>query len=125
MIQEKNKILIVEDEEAILRSLSDHFRRLGYELAVAHDGEEGMRKALEFKPNLILLDIIMPVMDGISMLKKMKENSELQRIPVIILTNLDSNEKVAEAIESGGTQYLIKANFDLEDLEKKVQEIIK
>lgn len=124
MSEEVKKILIVDDEPDISKSLSEHFERQGYKTAVAYNGEECLVKAKEFKPTLILLDILMPVMDGISALKQLKANSATAKIPVIMLTNLDSQDKVAGAMEAGTTHYLVKSDYSPEDLDKKVEEVL-
>jgi DNA-binding response OmpR family regulator len=109
----KEKILIVEDELSIAKALSLLFTKHGYEVSVAGDGAAGLAAAAESKPDVILLDIIMPKMDGMTMLGKLKENSDTQDIPVIILTNLSSQESVTKSFESGGTDYLIKVDYSL------------
>ncbi len=117
----KTKILIVDDEKLISKAFSDHFEREGYEIETAFDGEEGIDKAKEFMPDLILLDIIMPKMDGISALKELKKDPATKQIPVIILTNLpDIPKYVDEARKAGSSDYLIKADYGLKELEEKV-----
>lgn len=118
------KILVVDDEMDISKTLAEHFKRKGYEVATAYDGEEGIAKAKEFLPDIILLDILMPVMDGISALKQLKSDSSTANIPVIMLTNLDTQDKVAGAMEAGTTHYLVKSDYSPEDLDKKVEEVL-
>jgi len=120
----KKKILIVDDEEKIVKAYSEYLSSHGYEVFDASDGEEGLAKIKEMKPDIILLDIIMPNMDGITMLKNLKRDSELNKIPVIMLTNLDTSKGVADALESGSSQYLVKSNYSLEDLKKRVEEVM-
>jgi len=123
-MSEAKKILIVDDEPDISKSLSEHFERQGYKVDIAYNGEECLVHAKEFKPDLILLDILMPVMDGISALKQLKADSATSGIPVIMLTNLDSQDKVAGAMEAGTTHYLVKSDYSPEDLDKKVDEVL-
>jgi len=118
------KILIVEDEAYIVKAFADHFKREGYDVAVALDGEEGLMKAREFKPDLILLDIIMPKMDGLEMLKKLKEDPMTKGISVIMLTNLETSQSVAETMKAGSTGYLIKVNYSLEELGEEVKKAL-
>jgi DNA-binding response OmpR family regulator len=120
----KAKILIVEDELKISKAYRDHFENTGYTVVVASDGQEGLRVAKSTLPDIILLDIIMPVMDGLAMLRALKADPALAMIPVIMLTNLDTNESVMTAIAAGSTHYLIKANYSLEALGARVQEVL-
>lgn len=123
----KKKILIVEDEPKVSKAYSDHLGRAGYEVLLAHDGEEGLRMIKSSLPDLILLDIIMPVMDGLTMLKLLKadKNKNISNIPVIILSNLDTSQSVAEAMASGSTNFLVKSNYSLEQLDAKVHSVLK
>lgn len=123
-MSETKKILIVDDEPDISKSLSEHFERRGFKVDIAYNGEECLVHAKEFMPDLILLDILMPVMDGISALKQLKADSATAGIPVIMLTNLDSQDKVAGAMEAGTTHYLVKSDYSPEDLDKKVEEVL-
>jgi len=116
------KILIVEDEEPMLRSLSDKFSDEGFDVVVAKDGEEALEVALTTAPDIILLDIILPKMDGMTMLKKLREDEKGANVPVILLTNLDYSVGVAKAIESGAYDYLVKTDWSLEDVVNKVKE---
>jgi len=119
------RILIAEDEKSIAHAYGEHLEREGYVVEYAYDGQEALIEASQFKPDLILLDIVMPKLDGISVLKKLKAKEETKKIPVIILTNLESSQSASEAIESGSFQYLIKTNYTLADITKKVAEVFK
>lgn len=119
---QKHTILIVEDNLPEMNALQDKFTSEGFSVLEAKNGEEGLEVALREHPDLILLDIIMPVMDGMTMLKKLREDAWGKNTHVIILTNLDSNEKISEAIELGSYKYLIKTNWKLEDVVAKVRE---
>ncbi len=120
------KILIIEDDPSILKAYTDHLKREGYEVDVAHDGEEGLNKVEEFGPDLILLDIIMPKMDGITMLKKLRKlDSAYSNVPVIFLTNLSDEKTVIDAIEAGSMSYLVKADHTLEDVVERVRLFLK
>ncbi len=89
------KILIIEDEQTLVKALTQAIKEKGYELAVAIDGEEGWEKINAFQPDLILLDLILPKMDGFSLLRKMRENNLTTKIPVVVMTNLsDVGDKV-------------------------------
>ena len=116
------KILIVEDEVALLNALRDKFTREGFAVLEAKNGEEGLEIALREHPDLILLDIIMPVMDGMTMLAKLREDNWGKDAKVIVLTNLSDTEKVSAAMTKGTFDYLVKADWKLEDVVRKVRE---
>lgn len=116
------KILIVEDERPLLKALSEKFNNEGFEVLKAGDGKEGLDMALTKEPDIILLDIVMPVMDGISMLKNLRRDNSGKDIPVIILTNLSDAEHTADALENKAYDFLVKSDWKLEDVVKKVKE---
>ncbi len=118
------KILIVEDEIPLLKALADRFTREGFTALEAKDGLEGLSLAQQEHPDLILLDIIMPGMDGMEMLEKLKLNPESKDIPVILLTNIGDTSKILNALEAGAESYLIKANVKLEDVVNKVKQYL-
>lgn len=121
---EKQKILVVEDEEILLTALKEELGQGGYEVEGAVDGFEGLEKTKSFKPDLILLDLLMPKMDGMEMLQKLKGDSATRDVPVVILTNLSDYEKISEALALGAMDYLVKANYKLEDLLEKVNTVL-
>src|SRR3989344_686689 len=121
---EKPKILVVEDEEILLTALKEELSNGGYEVEGAVDGQDGLDKVKAFKPGLVLLDLVMPRMDGMEMLQRLKGDSELRDIPVVILTNLSDYERISEALSLGAMDYLVKANYKLEDLLDKVKTVI-
>lgn len=88
----------------------------------AKNGEEGLVLALDKCPDLVLLDIIMPKMDGITLLHKLRQNEKCKEMKVIMLTNLDDMSKIADAIEEGSSEYLIKSDIKIEDIVQKVKE---
>ena len=124
-MDKNKKILIIDDEKLIVKAFKDHLSRKGYEIAVAFDGEEGFVKAKEFKPDLILLDILMPKIDGITLLKELKNNSATESIPVIMITNLESDENIKETKKLGSTVYLIKSNHDLSAISEEIEKTFK
>src|SRR3989338_1914055 len=115
------KILFVEDEQALHRTISEALHREGFEVLNAIDGDSGARLAKTEKPDMILLDLILPRRSCFDVLKELKETEETKDIPVIVLTNLESPADVDRAIELGATTYLVKANYDLSDIVKKVK----
>jgi CheY-like chemotaxis protein len=122
MEEKKYSILVVEDESAVSEALGDKFGREGFEVFLAKDGAKGLEVALREIPDLILLDIVMPVMDGITMLEKMRKDKKGKKIPVIMFTNLSDSDRIKEAQKKGVNDYLIKADWKLEDVVKKVKE---
>jgi len=125
MIVKKGKILIVEivdDELSLLEVLTDKFSKEGFKVLRAKNGKDGLKVALTEHPDIILLDIIMPVMDGMTMLKKLREDEWGKDAKVIILTNLSDNEKTAQALADGSNDYLVKSDWKIEDVVKKVEE---
>lgn len=118
------KILIVEDEIALLSVLSDKFRREGFIVWEACDGLEGLLAAIKKRPDIILLDIVMPSMDGLSMLKKLREDKWGNSVPVLILSNLSESDQIEPSTEQGIVEYLIKSNWGLEDVVMKIRETL-
>ena len=109
----KLKILLIEDDETLVRAYKDHFMRAGYDVGISLDGEDALEKVKIFHPDLILLDILMPKLDGISVLIRVKKDIETKDIPVIVLTNVGSGEKVKEAAKAGAMIYFVKADTSL------------
>lgn len=118
------KILFVEDEPSLQKAIGEVLTQEGFEVLNAVDGEQGLEMA-EKKPDLILLDLILPKKDGFEVLKALKENEKLKSIPVIVLTNLEGTGDVEKALELGATTYLVKANYELEDVITKIKEHLK
>lgn len=119
------KILIVEDESALQKSFGDVLRQEGYDIIAALDGETGFNLAKEKKPDLILLDLVLPKMNGFDVLKKIKETEDIKNIPVIVLTNLEGVEEVDRALSLGATTYLVKAQYSLAEIVDKIKETVK
>lgn len=119
------KILIIEDEPAQATTIDLAMKRVGFETIVAHDGAEGLNMAMEKEPDLILLDLVLPKIDGVSVLKQLRANESTSKIPILVLTNLASGETVKEVIEAGGTDYLVKTDYTLEQLVHKVEDVLR
>ena len=118
------KILFVEDESALQKTFGERLSPEGYEVISALDGEIGLRLAKTKKPDLILLDLILPKVNGFEVLKELKEEKETKDIPVIVLTNLEGIGDVDKAIELGATTYLVKAQYSLEELVEKIKKVL-
>lgn len=122
MTNQVKKILIIEDEKSLVKALIKKLESEGFEVSVAYDGVEGLQKSLDEKPGLVLLDLILPKMDGMTYLAKLREDDWGKSVPVIILTNLSDDKKVLEAQKDGVYDYLIKTDWSLEDVIKMVKE---
>jgi len=119
------KILIVEDEAPLLKVLTDRFKQEGFEVLTAGDGEQGLDIALKVFPDLILLDIVLPNMDGMEMLRKLRANPLGSNLKVILLTNLGDSAKILEGKDLRVIDYLIKSNFKLDDVVAMVKDKLK
>jgi len=118
----KKKILYIEDESVLQQTLGEALKLEGYEMLFAPDGEIGLRLAQEEKPDLILLDLIMPKKNGFEVLKELKAAKETAEIPVIITTNLQGPTDIGKIIELGATTYLIKADHSLDEMVEKINQ---
>lgn len=116
------KILFIEDELSLQKTMTDFLKNEKYEVVNAYDGENGLTIAQKEKPDLILLDLIIPKMDGFSVLSTLKSSAETSAIPVIVLTNLEGTKDVEQALELGATTYLVKANYTLEEVITKIKD---
>lgn len=114
-------ILFIEDEAAAQKALGDTLRNEGYEVVSALDGDTGVALAKSKKPDLILLDLILPKMDGFEILGKLKKENSTRDIPIIILTNLERMEDVERALELGAKTYLTKSNYSLNEVVEKIR----
>ena len=119
------KILFVEDEPSLQKAISEVLVQEGFKILNAIDGEKGLESAKKTKPDLILLDLILPKKDGFEVLKELKADEKTKNIPVIVLTNLEGMGDVEKALELGATTYLVKANYELEDVLKTVKDHLK
>lgn len=117
-------ILIVEDDEVILRALYLSFHESEYTIATATDGETALTMTQRLKPDLVLLDLIMPKKNGFEYLKDMKADSAIAQIPVIVLSNLGTDENKTKAKELGAMDYFVKSDTDLLALVERVKKIL-
>jgi len=127
MVEEQTKqtmILLIEDDEFLAELYSTKLKLEGFTVVLANDGEKGWKLAQEKLPDLILLDIIMPKMDGFEVLKKLKGHKATKTVPVILLTNLSQKDEVKKGLELGAVDYLIKAHFMPSEVVKKIKEIL-
>lgn len=118
-------ILIVEDDTILRDLISQKLKKANYDIVEAVDGEEGLKKAKEKKPDIILLDLILPGIDGFGVLEQIKKDPEIDKIPVVILSNLGQKEEIEKGMSLGATDFLIKAHFTLSEIVEKIKIILK
>ncbi|HLC87461.1 MAG TPA: response regulator [Patescibacteria group bacterium] len=119
------KIVIIEDELAYLKLLHEQLALKGYQIIEAHDGMEGLEIIKREKPDLVLLDIRMPKMDGMTMLDLLRKEEIGETMKVIFLTNLEADEKITEkVVEELPLYYFVKSDTDLDKLISKIDEVI-
>lgn len=120
----KKKILIVDDEKQIARMLKIRMESMGYEADVAHDGVEGLEKAQQYRPDLIILDVMMPKMDGFEVCRKLKEDPVFKSTPIIMLS-VKAEEKANDlSVIAGADDYMPKP-FEPEILMEKIRRLLK
>jgi len=118
------KILFIEDESALQRTFEEALKDEGFEMISALDGETGLKMAKEKNPDLILLDLILPKIEGMEVLKKLKEDEKTKDIPVIVLTHLEELEKVEKAMELGAKAYLVKGEYSLNEVVERIKKVL-
>ncbi|MCI0620007.1 response regulator [Candidatus Wolfebacteria bacterium] len=121
---DQKTVLIVDDEQDVRDVLATALQDAGFATLMASDGEEGLAVALDRKPDVVLLDIIMPNMDGWEMFDRLRKDAWGKTANVLFLTNVGDMESVSRAIDHGGKGYLMKADMKLEDVVKKVEECL-
>lgn len=119
------KILVVEDDKFLRELIARKLEKEGYQIVEAVDGEDALKKVKNEKPDLVLLDLILPSIDGFEVLSKIKEDISVAQIPVIVLSNLGQKEDVDKGLKLGAVDYLIKAHFTPGEIVEKVKKIIK
>jgi len=119
------KILFIEDAPDFQKEIGEALKLEEFKILAALDGEAGLELIKKEKPDLILLDLILPKKDGFTVLKEIKEDENLKDIPVIVLTNLEGMGDVEKAMSLGATTYLVKANYELDDVVTKIKKTLK
>ncbi len=117
-------ILFIEDESVLQKSFEKMFKKEGYRTLSALNGDIGLNLTRKEKPDIILLDLILPKKNGFEVLAELKSDPETKDIPVIILTNLERTEDIDKALEIGATTYLVKTNYTLKEIIEKVEKIL-
>lgn len=118
------RILIVEDEQDIRELYAEILREEGFEVSEAWNGEVGLTHALSGKYDLLLLDIMLPKVDGLQILKEIKKKPELAKIPVVLLTNLGSDAVIREGFALGAQSYIIKSEYTPDQVVDEVKKVI-
>jgi CheY-like chemotaxis protein len=125
MPQNKKTILVVEDDPVLGVMYKTKLEAEGYEIVSAVNGVEGLASAKQCKPDLILLDIILPQLDGFSVLEELKDDAKTKKIPVVLLTNLGTDEDREKGQKLGAVDYLVKANYTPEQISSEIKKFIK
>ena len=120
----KKTILIAEDNVMLLELMKARIESLGYNVIVAENGKEGAFKAMSEKPDLMLIDIMMPELDGLEMIKIVRANSDLKKVPIIVVSALGRNEDIEKAIKVGADDYVIKP-YNASNLARKIANLLK
>jgi len=118
------KILIVEDDVMLNKIYQTKLGLLGYSVYSSYDGDEGLKKADDLMPDLILLDLMLPKKNGFEVLETLKQNLKLNHIPVIILSNLGQEADIEKGMQLGAVDFLVKSNVKLESVISKVEDIL-
>ncbi len=118
------KVFIVEDDPLMARMYEKIFTFEKYDVEMANDGEEALAKVVAAKPTIILLDVMMPKMNGLQVLEKLKENPETKSIPVVMLTNLAGQQDAETALSKGAVKYIVKSEHEPKEIADMVKEII-
>lgn len=121
---EKIKILLIEDDPFLLSMYSTKFEAEGFEVVSADDGEKGLAAANREKADIILLDILMPKMNGFEVLEKLKAEEKTRDIPVILLTNLNQKDEIEKGLVLGADDYMIKAHFMPSEVVAKIRKVL-
>ncbi|MEK7669303.1 MAG: response regulator [Patescibacteria group bacterium] len=122
----KKRILVVDDDDNLRSVLIDKLNISGFDVAGASDGREGLNKAFELRPDIILLDVLMPIMNGQEMLRKLREDEEWgKKVKVIMLTVVEDATVIAQAVQDGSFAYLIKTDQSIDDIVEKIKGMLK
>lgn len=118
------KILIVEDEDILSKVLEEKFKKWNFDVKIASNGEEALEEVLDFKPDVIALDLMLPKIDGFEVLKELKSKSETKTIPVIVVSNLSEDADIQKAMKLGAVDYYIKSTHPINEIVEKVKAVL-
>ncbi len=117
------KVLVVEDSLILSQALTFGLKKAGFDVYTASNGEEGLKMIMEILPRVVLLDIMMPVMDGIEVLEKIQTFKKKNNISIFMLTNFSAEENIDKCFSLGADDYLVKANFTIADIVEKINKL--
>lgn len=123
-MEKQPKILVIEDDKFLNKLYSDQLRREGFEVSMAISGDEGMSKILNEKPDLVILDIVLPHKNGFDILSEMKLHASTKDIPVLIVTNLGQDADIKTGLDLGAVGYLVKTDFSITKLGEEVRKYL-
>lgn len=121
---QKQKILIIDDDPFILEMYVLKFKEEGFKIETAKDGKEGLKKIKEYEPDVVLLDIVMPIMDGFDVIRSLKRENVQTKAKIVLLTNLGQKDDVERGMQLGAHDYIIKAHFTPSEVVKKVKDLL-
>ena len=121
MTDAKKRILVIEDEKMLADGLRKKLEAEGFEVGASTDGKEGYDLAIKTHPDLILLDLVLPTMDGVTILTELRKNGWGKSVPIIILTNLSRSDLVEKSMKEGASTYLVKTDWKINDVIEKVK----
>ncbi len=124
MTETAAKILVIEDEASLSNILSETLADRGYKVSIAIQGEEGWQKTKDERPDLVLLDIVLPRLDGFVYLKRLRAHKKLKDIPVLILSNLGQDSDVEQGRQLGAIDYMVKSNHTIDAIIKRVEGVL-
>lgn len=120
----KAKLLLVEDDLDLVKMYEKKFLLDDFEVEIAYDGEEGLKKAKETKPDMIILDVMLPKLDGLTLFRKLRKQAKTYKTPVLFLTNFDQEDAVFECFSLGAVDYLVKAQVTPAQVVEKIEKIL-
>lgn len=118
------KILLIEDDSFLADIYLTKFKEAGFEIKIARDGENGIIKTKEEKPDLILLDIVLPRRDGLEVLRDLKQEKSTKKIPVVVFSNLGQKQDIEKALQRGAVDYIVKSQYTPAEVVSKVKKIL-
>lgn len=122
MVEQKSKkVLVVEDDEFLANAMRVQLETDGYEIVIAQNGEEAKQLVEEHKPNVVILDLILPKVDGFVFLEEIRNIEEYKKLPIIVASNLGQKEDIKKAMDLGANDYVVKTNLSIEELVQKVK----
>lgn len=119
------QILLIEDDPFLIEIYATKLKEAGYSVSVAEDGDQGLRVIKQKRPDLVLLDVVLPNFNGWEILRKIKRNNKLKDLKVVVLSNLGEKEEIEKGLKLGATKYLVKAHYTPSEVVKEIKKILK